>query len=36
MKQILAGSSEAIMARPPWLEEMEARAALADKKDKDG
>ena len=25
MKQILAASSEAIMARPPWLEEMEAR-----------
>ena len=25
MKQILAANSEAIMARPPWLEEMEAR-----------
>ena len=25
VKQILAASSEAIMARPPWLEEMEAR-----------
>ena len=25
VKQILAANSEAIMARPPWLEEMEAR-----------